>query len=89
MEVESLYFGELREITRLGKETISLKEGSRLIDLIDRLTKVYGNDFRLWVDRENSYIILINGQHYEILGGKETILKKGDRVVFLPLTMGG
>ena len=47
MNVESTYFGELRELTRLNKESISLKEGSNLKDLIDKLTVVYGDEFRV------------------------------------------
>ena len=89
MKVESLYIGELRRLTRLNQETISLNEGSRVIDMIDKLTDAYGNDFRLHLDKENSYVILINGRHYEILDGMQTVLKEGDKVVFMPITMGG
>ncbi len=89
MEIDSFFFGELRRITGLSKEEISLKEGVKLIDLIDRLSETYGSDFRLHVDRANSYIILVNGRHHDLLGGKETILKGGDTVVFLPITAGG
>lgn len=54
-----------------------------------RSADFYGNDFRLQLDFGNSHVVLINGQHHEILGGKETILKEGDRVVLVPITMGG
>jgi len=89
VDIQLRYFGVLREITGLGEETLTLREGSRLIDLINRLTETHGTAFRLQVDHKDSYVILINGQHHEILGGEETILKPGDRVVFLPVTMGG
>ena len=89
VDITSRYFGELCEVTGLGEETLSIETGSRLIDLITQLTGTYGKEFRLMVDGRDRYVILINGQHYEVLGGKETILKTGDRVVFLPATMGG
>ena len=89
MKVESLYIGELRKLIRLNQETISLKKGSRLIDMIDKLTDTHGYGFRLQLDKENSYVIMINGRHYETLDGKQTILKDGDQLVFMPITMGG
>ena len=89
MDIQLRYFGVLREITGIGEEILALWEGARLIDLINRLAETYGTAFRLQVDHRDSYVILINGQHHEILGGEETILKAGDRVVFLPVTMGG
>jgi molybdopterin converting factor small subunit len=89
MKVESTYFGELRELTRLNKENLTLKRGSNLKDLIDKLTLAYGNDFRLKLYQKNRYVILINGQNHEVLDGEKTILKEGDGVVFLEITMGG
>ncbi len=89
MEVESQYFGELRDIARLGGETISLGESATLAELLEKLTKAYGEAFQERLDRKDGYIILINGQLDEVMDGKDTILKNGDRVVFLPITMGG
>ena len=89
MNVESTYFGELRDLTRLNQETITLKKGSNLKNLMDKLTEAYGNDFRLQVYHKSRYVILINGQNHEVLDGEKTILKEGDGVVFLEITMGG
>ncbi len=89
MRVESTYFGELRDLTRLNQETITLKKGSNLKDFIGKLTETYGNDFRLQVYHKSRYLILINGQNHEVLDGEKTMLKEGDEVVFLQITMGG
>jgi molybdopterin converting factor small subunit len=89
MKVESTYFGELRDLTRLNQETITLKKGSNLKDLIEKLTEAYGSDFPLLVYHKRRYVILINGQNHEVLDGEKTILKEGDGVVFLEITMGG
>ena len=89
MKVDSTYFGELRDLTRLNQETITLKKGSTLKDLIEKLTEVYGHDFHLRVYHKSRYVILINGQNHEVLDGEKTILREGDGVVFLEITMGG
>lgn len=89
MKVESTYFGALRDLTHLNQETISLEEGSNLKDLMDKLTATYGHDFSLRLYRKNRYSILINGQNYEVLDGEDTLLKEGDEVAFLEITMGG
>ena len=89
MNVEITYFGELRELTRKNKETMILKKHSSLKDLIENLILAYGNAFRLKVYQTNRYVILINGQNHEVLDGEKTLLKEGDGVVFLEITMGG
>ena len=89
MNVEVTYFGELRELTHLNQESISLNEGSNLRDLIDNLTSTYGHHFHLCLFQKNRYSILINGQNHEVLDWGKTVLKEGDEVVFLEITMGG
>lgn len=89
MKIESLYFGDLRNVTGLARETISIKEGAKLLDLIDRLSETYGKEFLSRLNLGNNHIILINGQNHEVLGGKEAVLREGDRIVFLPISMGG
>ena len=89
MDIESLYFGDLRYITGLARETISIEDGSKIIDLLNKLFETYGKDFRITLDPGSSHIILINGQNHEVLGGNETLLQDGDQIVFLPITMGG
>jgi len=89
MNIDLSYYGELRNLTRQNQETITLKMGSNVKDLIDKLTETYGNDFHLQVYHKSRYVILINGQNHEVLDGEKTILKEGDGVVFLEITMGG
>jgi hypothetical protein len=56
---------------------------------MEKLFETHRNDFRLQLNLGNNYVVLINGQHHEILGDKEIILKEGDRGVLLPITVGG
>ncbi|MBW2029395.1 MAG: MoaD/ThiS family protein [Deltaproteobacteria bacterium] len=89
MRIETLYFGDLRNITGRARQDITLGDGARLRDLLEDLFLAHGEAFRKTLDLGNSHVILVNGQHHGILQGMETPLKDGDRVVFLPVTMGG
>ena len=89
MGIDVRYYGELRGITGVAKESLTIEEGLTLLDLVNRLSETHGKDFRLRLDLGNSHMILINGQNHEVLGGKGTVLHEGDLVVFLPISMGG
>ncbi|MBW2067053.1 MAG: MoaD/ThiS family protein [Deltaproteobacteria bacterium] len=89
MRIETLYFGDLRNITGHARQEITLGDGASLQDLLEELLLAYGEAFLKTLDLGNSHVILINGQHHGIFQGMETPLKDGDRIVFLPVTMGG
>lgn len=89
MRIETSYFATLRNITGLAREVVDLDEGAKLHDLLEYLSVIHGDKFRNALHLGNSHVILVNGRHHEILQGVETTLKHGDRVVFLPITMGG
>ena len=89
MKVESQYLGRLRDFAGLHEETVIMENDSPLIGLMEKLAEIHGDAFGFQQIRKNSYVILINGIHYETLDAEKTILKDGDTVVFLPVTMGG
>lgn len=89
MKVESQYLGRLREFAGVNEETVIMDDGSPLIGLMEKLAQIHGAAFGFHRLRKNSYVILINGVHYETLDAEKTVLKDGDTVVFLPVTMGG
>ncbi len=89
MNVEVLLFGQLRELTGIRQEVISVGEGTRLTDLIEQLGGKYGTVFCEEVGRIEGLRILINGREYSLLDGMETQLKDKDTVVFLPPISGG
>ncbi len=89
IRVESQYLGKLRELARVNEETVTLSAGSSLIRLIEKLATAHGESFSLREIRKNSYVVLINGHHYETLDAERTILEDGDTVVIMPVTMGG
>ena len=89
MKVKSQYLGKLRDFAGVREETVTIDDGSPLIVFMEKLAETHGDAFGFHQIRKNSYVILVNGIHYETLDAEKTLLKDGDTVVFLPVTMGG
>ncbi len=89
MHVEVLLFGQLSELAGTRQEVISMEEGVRLTDLIERVGEKYGTVFCEKMNRVEGLRILINGREYSLLEGIETQLKDKDTVAFLPPIDGG
>jgi molybdopterin synthase sulfur carrier subunit len=89
MNVEVLFFGQLRELAAVRQVTFVMSDGARLVDLIEHLGEEYGDSFRRELSNTSHLQILINGQEHTFLGGMETPLKDGDTVVLLPPIFGG
>lgn len=89
MKVESQYLGRLRDFAGVNEESIVMDNGAPLVALTEKLAEMHGDAFGLHRIRKNSYVILVNGVHYEALDAEMTVLKDGDTIVFLPVTMGG
>jgi MoaD family protein len=89
MNIEVLFFGQLRDLTAVRQANVEMSDGTRLVDLIEHLGKEYGDAFHREVNAVRRLQILINGQQYTFLGGIEAPLSDGDTVVFLPPIFGG
>ena len=89
MNVEILFFGQLRELTAVRQTTVAMNDGARLVDLIEHLGEEYGIAFRHEVNNIRRLQIMINGRQHTLLGGMEAPLKDGDTVVLLPPIFGG
>jgi molybdopterin converting factor small subunit len=89
MNIEVLFFGQLRELTSVPQKVVVLKDGARLTDLVEHLGIEYGAPFRQQIKDILGLRILINGREYALVGGMEASLNKGDTVVFLPPIAGG
>ena len=95
MRVKVQYLGLIR--SRLGKreEEVDVKEGASLSDLLNKLTKTYGESLKSLfdADEENvldpSFIVTVNGVLTGQLRGMKTRLKRGDRVALMTLISGG
>jgi molybdopterin converting factor small subunit len=88
MNIEVLFFGKLRELA-VRQRVISITDGARLGDLVDRLVKEYGADFGEEVNHQERWHFLLNGRFYNPSDGMEVTLKDGDAVVMLPMLAGG
>jgi len=89
INLELLFFGNLREITGVRKTGAAINDGSRLTDLIEHLSAEYGREFGEQIKTIEGLRILINGREYYLLGRMETPLAEGDTIVFLPPIAGG
>ncbi len=84
-----LLFGVFREIAGARERSISIKEGSRLSDLLQQLSDMYGSTFQAEAENMKWLRILVNGREYSLLSGMETILTHQDEIVILPPVAGG
>jgi MoaD family protein len=89
VNVEILFFGQLRELAAVRQATFVMSDGARLADLIKHLGEEYGDAFRHELSNTRRLQILINGQQHTLLGGMEAPLNDGDTVVLLPPIFGG
>ena len=89
MNIEVLFFGQLRELTEVPRTTIEIKDHTSLAELMEYLAGTYGTAFQNKADSIQGLRILINGREYTLLGGMDTVLNDGDTVVFLPPIAGG
>lgn len=95
MRVKVRYLGLIR--SRLGKreEEVDVKEGAFLSDLLNKLTKKYGESLKSIFDEDEknvldpSFIVTINGVLIGQLRGMRTRLKRGDRIALMTLISGG
>jgi len=91
-----VYLPSLPELT-LGKKIIpvEIKEGATLGELLEELVNIYGPPLAqaIYDPRRKALqdlvMVTINGQLSHTLNALDTILQQGDRIVFVPLVMGG
>ncbi len=89
MNIEVLFFGQLRDITGVSRLNAEIKDNARLADLVEYLGEKCGAAFSQKVESIKGLRILINGREYFLLGHMEASLADGDTVVFLPPIAGG
>jgi molybdopterin converting factor small subunit len=89
MQLEVLFFGQLREITGVSRTSAVIDDGACLADLVKYLGTQYGEEFAEKVSEISGLRILINGREYYLLGRMEAPLSENTTVVFLPPIAGG
>ena len=94
MKVELRYYAMVRDAAGKRAETLSMQEGSTVVDLIDRLIALYGEPLRVYLYDEdgehlNYLMFSVNEQDIRSLDGYETVLRDGDKVLVMPPIGGG
>jgi molybdopterin converting factor small subunit len=96
LKVNVGYFGYIQRLLGVEKEeTVGLKEGSLVSDLLLLLGEKHGDAFKNYAfkngdsDLKSNLIMTLNGATIGQLNGIKTELKKGDRVLLMTLISGG
>jgi len=95
VKVNVHYLGFIKNLLKKGGEEISLKEGSSLSVLLNKLVGIYGEPFKKEVfepglnDVKTGFVVTVNGVLMGQLNGVETRLTEGDNVILMTLMSGG
>ena len=96
VKVKVEYLGHIKSITKnTREEELEVRDDSTITDLLNMLTKQYGEPFKKAIyepkgtDVKSNYIITVNGYLLNQLKGLETKLKNNDHVAILPIVSGG
>ncbi len=94
MRVKVRMLGLLKKAYGKDEVTMELDEGTRLKDVVSKITEESKNLENLLIDPElkdprPNTIILINGKEISVLGGLEVEVKDGDEITIIPVIHGG
>jgi molybdopterin converting factor small subunit len=89
MNVEVLFFAQLREISNIRQKTYPMAEGATLNQLLDMIVADFGENFRTEVTHLEGLRVLIGDHEYSLEDGLGQTLHDKDTVVFLPPIAGG
>lgn len=85
-------FANFREITNKKTFDVTIKEGTTIGQLLDKICEIYRLR-ELLFDENNVLLphnqIMINGRNMKFLEGLETILNNGDEIALFPPAAGG
>jgi len=88
------FVGSLRNIIGKSKITLNIDEKITLKELIGLIVEEFPQAKRTLIDPEledprPNALIIVNDREISVLNGLETVLKDGDKVVFVPVSHGG
>jgi len=94
MKIEVRFYAYLKEITGKHSETIILKEGAKINDVLKLIIDKYGERMRRYVLNDagqlrSNITIAINGQKLDRGSAENYTLKDGDILVIIPPIAGG
>ena len=86
---------EFKEFFGRGKFEISLSDGSTVGDLLEEITKDWGDEMAAQLfepDRSKllpHILLMVNGRSFRLLDDMGTVLQDGDEITILPQVGGG
>lgn len=95
MKVRVQYFGFIQNMVNKREEKFELGEEASLSDLLNKMAGVYGKAFTKEVyepglkDVKTGFCVTVNGVLMGQLGGVDTKLGDGDKVILMSLMSGG
>ncbi len=95
MKVKVHYLGFIRKLINQSEDEFELEEGASLAELLNKISSIYGKDFRKEVyepglkDLKMGFVITVNGVLMGQLQGVDTQLNSGDNVILMSLMSGG
>jgi len=89
LKIEVLFFGRARTITGAARKTVNISEGVKLADLFRLLDCRYDNKFSGEFKDFKGLMVMINGRHYNSVGGPDAPLNDKDTVAIMPAVVGG
>ena len=95
MKIYISYFGLFRNKIGKTEDEIDIEEGSTVLDLLHKLSTIYGNALEKLISEESesvldpSLVITVNGTILDRLDGMSTEIKKGDKISLMSIVSGG
>ncbi|NIU84326.1 MAG: MoaD family protein [Candidatus Thorarchaeota archaeon] len=95
MKVKVQYFGFIQGMLGKKGEEFELREGSCLSDLLNKMARIYGEQFQREVyepgekDVKSGFTVTVNGLLFGQLRGVDTGLSAGDKITFMTVASGG
>ena len=95
MRIRVQYFGYIKNILNKKEDYLELDEGASLSELLSKLSRIHGATFQKDVyepglkDVKMGFSVTVNGVLMGQLGGIDTKLTEGDKVILMSLMSGG
>jgi molybdopterin synthase sulfur carrier subunit len=94
MRIQIKYYGVAREVSGKLDETVELRSGSTIMELIYHLIEIHGDRFERYIFDDHGKIMdylrfVVNEDDIMVRNKHATMLKDGDRVLVLPPIGGG
>jgi len=83
------FYGKITEYTNDDRSFIPMTDCSTLRVLLDELSSYYGESFGLFVNGNETCLVLVNGRGVALSGGLDTPLSQDDRIEILPFVEAG